>query len=458
MNLEPLTAISPLDGRYFDKTYHLRETVSEFALIKHRFQIEVMWLISLTKQRALGLPTLTKEAKSILLKRVENFDISDAKAVKKIEAKINHDVKAVEYYLKQIMTDNESLHPLIEFAHFACTSEDINNLSYALMLNELKTNFLLPVINQLSDSIINLAHTYANDAMVSRTHGIVASPTTFGKEMANFVSRLNQQVKQLISFLFCGKMNGAVGNYNAHVFAYPEVDWPALTADFINKLGLSNNTYTTQIEPHDNIAQFSHIIQRINTILIDFSRDIWGYISLGYLKLKIVDNEVGSSTMPHKVNPIDFENSQGNLGIANALLSHLCAQLPLSRWQRDLTDSTQLRNLGSAFGHSLLAYNTLTQGIGKLSVDKVKLEDDLENNWEVITEAIQIMLRKHHIDNAYEIIKKFSRGKNRSKEALISFIEQLPLPNDSKNRLINLHPREYTGLATQLANQIANIF
>jgi len=454
MKLEPLTAVSPLDGRYADKTQVLRPLLSEFALIKYRFHVEVMWLITLSKQKALNLPVLSDESKSILLSRVDSFSVDDANAIKKIERDINHDVKAVEYYLKNIMSEHETLRPLIEYVHFACTSEDINNVAYALICQKSLSDHLIPLISQIHQGLLNLAHTHANLPMLSRTHGQPASPTTFGKEMANIAYRLSRQLKQLSSFTMCAKFNGAVGNYNAHVFANSTVDWPSITGSFIQDLGLDHTPYSTQIEPHDTIAELCHHLIRVNTILIDFSRDMWRYISLGYLQLKVKDIEVGSSTMPHKVNPIDFENAEGNLGLANSLLTHLSLQLPVSRLQRDLTDSTQLRNIGSAFSHSTIAWNALIKGMSRISIDEISIKKDLDNHWEVLTEAIQITLRQHQVENAYEIIKKISRGKSLSKQDILNMIEQLPIPIDSKNKLKELTPASYIGLAGELAKKI----
>lgn len=455
MDLTSLTAISPIDGRYADKTYELREIFSEYGLIRQRVLVEVRWLQALSRHAQIPeVPEFDDEANGMLNRIVEKFSVEDAQRVKAIEATTNHDVKAVEYFLKEKTANNAQIAEIKEFFHFACTSEDINNLAYALMLQEARKNILLDQSDTIIEAIRELATHYADQAMLSRTHGQPASPTTLGKEMANVVARLQRQREQMASVPLLGKINGAVGNYNAHIVAYPDVDWAALACGFVESLGLSWNPYTTQIEPHDYVAELFHAVQRFNTILIDYSRDIWGYISVGHFKQKVVDGEVGSSTMPHKVNPIDFENAEGNLGVANAILEHLAIKLPVSRWQRDLTDSTVLRNLGVGIAHGVIAYKSLLKGINKLEANPVCLDTELDNNWEVIAEPIQTVMRRYGIENAYEKLKTLTRGQQINQQAIQAFISELELPEDAKNRLLALTPANYTGQAQQLAERI----
>ncbi len=455
MELTPLTAISPIDGRYGAKTDALRPLFSEYGLIRHRVLVEVRWLIALSEEPAITeLKPFSAHARHILEGIVESFDLPDAQRVKNIERTTNHDVKAVEYFLKEKITGNAELEAAAEFIHFACTSEDINNLAYALMLREARGQILLPTLDELIQALRELAHRHADQPMLSRTHGQTASPTTLGKEMANFAYRLKRQREQIAAVPMLGKINGAVGNFNAHMIAYPEVDWPAFAERFVTGLGLDWNPYTIQIEPHDYMAELFHAIIRANDILIDFDRDVWGYISLGYFKQKTVAGEVGSSTMPHKVNPIDFENSEGNLGLANALLEHLALKLPISRWQRDLTDSTVLRNLGVGFAHSLIAYQSTLKGIAKLEVNPQRLEDDLDAAWEVLAEAIQTVMRRYGIPEPYEKLKAFTRGRAIDRESITRFIEGLELPEAVKARLLALTPHGYLGNAPEQARRI----
>ena len=456
MQLSTLTAVSPVDGRYAGKTSALRPIFSEFGLIRCRVQVEVRWLQRLAAHS--GIPEVapfSSEANALLNQLAENFELAHAERVKEFERTTNHDVKAVEYLLKEQAKQLPELAKVNEFIHFACTSEDINNLSHALMLREGRDNVLLPVMRQLADAIRALAVEHANVPMLSRTHGQPASPTTLGKELANVVYRLERQIAQVEAVPLLGKINGAVGNYNAHLSAYPEVDWEANARAFIeDDLGLTWNPYTTQIEPHDYIAELFDAVARFNTILIDFDRDIWGYISLGYFKQRTVAGEIGSSTMPHKVNPIDFENSEGNLGIANALLQHLASKLPISRWQRDLTDSTVLRNLGVGFAHSLIAYEASLKGIGKLELNQARIAEDLDNCWEVLAEPIQTVMRRYAIENPYEKLKELTRGKGISPEALQTFIESLDIPAEAKAELRKLTPANYIGNAAAQAKRI----
>ncbi|BCX88300.1 adenylosuccinate lyase [Methylomarinovum tepidoasis] len=451
----PLTAISPIDGRYADKNEALRPVFSEYGLIRHRVLVEVRWLQALADEPAIAeVPPLSPEARRFLEEILETFSEADAERVKAIERTTNHDVKAIEYFLKEKVADQAELAKIAEFIHFACTSEDINNLAYALMVKSGRDETLLPLIDEVSEEIRTLAHRTAAVPMLSRTHGQPASPTTLGKEMANFVHRLYRQRRQLAGVEILGKINGAVGNYNAHTIAYPEVDWPALSKRFVEGLGLTWNPYTTQIEPHDWIAEFFDALARLNTVLIDFDRDVWGYISLGYFKQKTVAGEVGSSTMPHKVNPIDFENAEGNLGVANAVARHLAEKLPVSRWQRDLTDSTVLRNLGVAVAHTRIALQSTLKGIAKLEVDEARLSEDLDANWEVLGEAVQTVMRRYGIEQPYEKLKELTRGRRIDAESLKHFIAKLDIPDAAKQRLLALTPADYTGLARQLAEQI----
>ncbi len=456
MNLSELTAISPIDGRYGSKTKDLRAIFSEYGLIRHRVLVEVRWLQKLASIDAISeVPPLSPHAQQILDGIVENFSEEDAQRVKNIERTTNHDVKAVEYFLKEKIQGNSELEAISEFIHFACTSEDINNLSYALMLSQGRSQALLPIMDQMVDAITTLAHDYADVSMLSRTHGQTASPTTVGKEMANVAYRLKRQRTQLISVPMLGKINGAVGNYNAHLSAYPTLDWEAIAEEFVTSLGLAWNPYTIQIEPHDYIAEMFNALARFNTILIDFDRDIWGYIAQGYFKQKTVAGEVGSSTMPHKVNPIDFENSEGNLGIANALFDHLGNKLPISRWQRDLTDSTVLRTLGVGIAHAIIAYQATLKGISKLQLNPQRLADDLDNAWEVLAEPVQTVMRRYGIEKPYEKLKELTRGQGGINETTMqAFITQLDIPADAKQRLLEMTPTHYTGNASAQAKKI----
>ncbi|MBL6752454.1 MAG: adenylosuccinate lyase [Nevskia sp.] len=450
MNLSSLTALSPIDGRYADKTYGLRPIFSEFGLIRYRVQVEARWLLALAAHP--GIPevkALSPEATARLQGIADNFDVQDAHRVKIIEETTNHDVKAVEYYLKEKISNNDELAAIKEFIHFACTSEDINNLAYAMMLRDARSQVLLPALDRLLGGLKSLAQRFAEQPMLARTHGQPASPTTLGKEMAVFAQRLRRQRQQLAASALLGKLNGAVGNYNAHLAAYPDVDWPAFAQAFIEGLGLEPSPATTQIEPHDFIAEYFHALIRANTILLDFCRDIWGYVSLGYFRQKTVDGEVGSSTMPHKVNPIDFENAEGNLGLANAILAHLTEKLPISRWQRDLTDSTVLRNLGVGVAHSLVAYQSIEKGLGKLEADAWRMSRDLDDNWEVLAEAIQTVMRRHGLPEPYEQLKRLTRGQKLGREALRRFVQELPLPEAERQRLLALTPGAYIGNAVE---------
>ncbi|MFY0663965.1 MAG: adenylosuccinate lyase [Natronospirillum sp.] len=455
MDLSALTAISPIDGRYGNKTLTLREHFSEFGLIKYRVLVEIRWLQCLANHAGITeLTTFSEEANALLNSIVVNFSVTDAQRIKDIERTTNHDVKAVEYFIKEKIADNAELQAVTEFVHFACTSEDINNLSHALMLKHGVEDVMLPIMERIVAEIRALAHTHAAQPMLSRTHGQTASPTTLGKEMANVVHRLERQIAQIKRTEFLGKINGAVGNYNAHLATYPEVDWQANAATFIEDLGLTFNPYTTQIEPHDYIAELYDAFARFNTILIDFDRDVWGYISLGYFKQRTIAGEVGSSTMPHKVNPIDFENSEGNLGIANAILAHLGSKLPVSRWQRDLTDSTVLRNMGVGLAHSLIGYESTLKGVSKLEVNAERLNQDLNQAWEVMAEAVQTVMRRYGIEQPYEKLKAFTRGKAITRDGMIEFIGTLDLPAAEKERLLAMTPASYIGNAIAQAKAV----
>jgi adenylosuccinate lyase len=455
MELTSLTAVSPVDGRYGSKVSDLQPIFSEFGLIRHRVLVEVHWLQALAAQQEITeVPALSEHATNILNSIIEKFSVEDAQRVKNIEKTTNHDVKAVEYFLKEKITGNQELEQISEFIHFACTSEDINNLSHALMLREGRGQVLLPQMGEVITAIKALAHEHADVPMLSRTHGQPASPTTLGKEMANVAYRLQHQRNQVASVTMLGKINGAVGNYNAHMVAYSEVDWPGFAKKFIESLGLTWNPYTTQIEPHDYMAELFDATARFNTILIDFCRDIWSYISIGHFKQKTIAGEVGSSTMPHKVNPIDFENGEGNLGIANALFSHLTTKLPISRWQRDLTDSTVLRNLGVGFAHSSIAMQSIVRGIYKLEVNTDSLAQDLDMNWEVLAEPIQTVMRKYGIEKPYEKLKELTRGQRITKVEMQQFIDGLELPEQVKDALKELTPANYIGNATEQAKKI----
>ncbi|MGQ0657498.1 MAG: adenylosuccinate lyase [Chromatiales bacterium] len=452
MDLSPLTGISPLDGRYADKTAELRPLFSEYGLIRHRVIVEVAWLKLLAGCGELKeIPPLSERSGRLLEDIIARFDVCDAQRVKTIEATTNHDVKAVEYFLKEKLAGNSELEKIGEFIHFACTSEDTNNLAYALMLREARARVLLPRMDQIIAALVSLARATAAEPMLARTHGQPASPTTLGKEMAVFVHRLRRQREQLSAQPLLGKMNGAVGNFSAHLAAYPEVNWPALARGFVEGLGLTWNPCTTQIEPHDFMAELFAIIARFNTILVDLCRDMWGYVSLGYFRQQTVAGEVGSSTMPHKVNPIDFENSEGNLGIANALLAHLAAKLPVSRWQRDLTDSTTLRNIGTAIAQSLVAYQSCLKGLSRLAADQDALRADLEHSWEVLAEPIQTVMRRYGLETPYERLKELTRGQSVTRDALHQFIDSLALPEVEKRRLKAMTPAIYVGNAAAQA-------
>ncbi len=456
MELTALTAISPVDGRYADKTDELRPLFSEYGLIRHRVLVEVRWLQALAQHP--GIPEaspLSAQANGKLEDLLKAFDSAAAARIKGIERITNHDVKAVEYWLKEQVAGDAELQAVGEFIHFACTSEDINNLAYALMLREARARILLPQLDRVLDAIGRLAHQRADQPMLARTHGQPASPTTLGKEMANVAYRLKRQRAQLEAIPVLGKINGAVGNYNAHLAAYPEVDWEDFARRFVTEtLGLDWNSYTTQIEPHDYMAEYFHALMRANTVLLDFCRDIWSYIAIGYFRQKTVAGEVGSSTMPHKVNPIDFENAEGNLGVANALLDHLAAKLPVSRWQRDLTDSTVLRALGVGLAHSLVAYQSCLKGIGKLEVNAAALDADLDDNWEVLAEPIQTVMRRYGLEQPYEQLKALTRGQRIERETLRAFIADLAIPEEAKQRLLALTPATYTGNAAAQARNL----
>jgi adenylosuccinate lyase len=456
MELTPLTAISPIDGRYADKTADLRPIFSEYGLIRHRVLVEVRWLQALARHPGIPeVPPLSGQASRILNDLAENFSLAEAQRVKNIERTTNHDVKAVEYLLKEEIAGNPELEAIREFIHFACTSEDINNLAYALMLREARTQVLLPELDQIIAAITRLAHQHAARPMLARTHGQPASPTTLGKEMANFAYRLQRQRAQLAATPLLGKINGAVGNYNAHLAAYPELDWEDFARRFVTEdLGLDWNPYTIQIEPHDYMAEFFHAVMRANTVLLDFCRDVWSYIAIGYFHQKTVAGEIGSSTMPHKVNPIDFENAEGNLGVANALLDHLATKLPVSRWQRDLTDSTVLRTLGVGLAHSLVAYQSCRKGIGKLEVNATALDADLDDNWEVLAEPIQTVMRRYGIEQPYERLKALTRGQRVNREILQAFIAGLAIPGEVKQRLLAMTPASYVGNAAAQARKV----
>lgn len=455
MQLSALTAVSPIDGRYADKTAELRSIFSEFGLLKYRVQVEVRWLQKLASTTAIEqVPAFSAEANAILDNIVATFDESHAGRIKEIERTTNHDVKAVEYFLKEQVAQNEELNAVNEFIHFACTSEDINNMSHALMLKEARDSVILPYTDKLVDELKRLAKEYQSIPMMARTHGQPASPTTMGKEMANVAYRLERQRKQIAEVAVLGKVNGAVGNYNAHLSAYPSLDWAQFAQEFVTSLGVTLNPFTTQIEPHDYIAELFDAVARFNTILIDFNRDVWGYIALGHFKQKTIAGEIGSSTMPHKVNPIDFENSEGNLGLANALFGHLASKLPVSRWQRDLTDSTVLRNLGVGVGYAIIAYQATLKGISKLQVNEQSLLNELDNNWELLAEPIQTVMRRYGIEKPYEKLKELTRGKKVNQQIMAEFIDGLELPDEAKVQLKKLTPSNYIGQAVDLVNQI----
>ena len=455
MNLSALTAVSPIDGRYGNKTAALREVFSEYGLIKRRVLVEIRWLQCLSAHDSITeVPALTSAANQHLEQLLHNFGEADACRIKDIEATTNHDVKAVEYFIKEKFLGNTELESIAEFVHFGCTSEDINNLSHALMLRDGIAQVLLLNMLEVTSALSAVAHSAAAVPMLARTHGQTASPTTMGKEFANVVARLRRQLSQLEQVQYLGKINGAVGNYNAPLSAYPQVDWQANAKCFVESLGLTFNPYTTQIEPHDYMAELFDNIARFNTILIDFNRDIWGYISMGYFTQKTVAGEVGSSTMPHKVNPIDFENSEGNLGLGNAVFSHLAAKLPVSRWQRDLTDSTVLRNMGVGFGYSLIAYQACIKGIGKLRLNEARMVQDLNDSWEVLAEPIQTVMRRYGIEKPYEKLKELTRGQDMSQEVIQAFVETLDLPEEARKKLLALTPADYIGNAVAQAQDI----
>jgi len=454
MKIEKLLSISPLDGRYSDSVQDLRSITSEYGLIRYRVIVEIKWFIHLSKNPKIKeLPSLNIKDTRYLNDLIDNFSIKDAKRVKSIESRTNHDVKAVEYFLKEKFKLNKNLAPYTEFIHFACTSEDINNLAYALMIKDasLITKKSLKLI---TNRVKFLSKKYSNNPMLSRTHGQSASPTTMGKEFANYFHRINKLENEINKHIMSGKINGAVGNYNAHMVAYPKINWESVAESFVNNLKLDFNKHTTQVEPKDTIALLLGDYVKLNNILIDLSRDIWGYISLGYFSQQLKEGEVGSSTMPHKVNPIDFENAEGNLGIANAILTHISNTVTISRWQRDLTDSTIMRNIGSSFGYINLALYSLLKGLNKLEINKIKLKQDLDDSWEVLTEAIQTVIRKNNIPNGYELMKKLSRGKKISKEDLVKFIDEMDVPYDDKQSLSKLTPSSYIGLASKLAKDL----
>lgn len=456
MSLSALTALSPLDGRYAAKVEALRAHFSEFGLIRNRVTVEIEWLKALAAEPAISeVPAFSVETIAELDDLVTNFSEADAENIKAIERTTNHDVKAIEYFLREHFSGNPEIAKVGEFIHFACTSEDINNLSHALMLKAARETVMLPALNNVITRLTDLAHEHAAVPMLSRTHGQPASPTTLGKEMANVVYRLQRQADQINTVPMLGKINGAVGNYNAHLSAYPEIDWENFALRFVTGLGLTFNPYTIQIEPHDYMAELFDAISRVNTVLIDLNRDIWGYISVGYFKQKVKAGEIGSSTMPHKVNPIDFENAEGNLGIANALLRHLAEKLPISRWQRDLTDSTVLRNMGVALGYTLLGFDSCLRGLNKLEANPARLADDLDHNWEVLAEPIQTVMRRYNVPNAYEQLKELTRGKSGiNRDSLHQFINTLAIPEADKQRLLAMTPGSYIGKATELAMRI----
>jgi adenylosuccinate lyase len=455
MTLSTITALSPLDGRYASKVAALRPLLSEFGLMHRRVQVEIEWFIALSDAGLDGFTPLSEAARGLLRGLILRFSETDARAIKEIEKTTNHDVKAVEYWLKSRFENQPELKAASEFVHFACTSEDINNTSHALMLKAARAEVMLPALDRITAQLVGMAHAYASVPMLSRTHGQTASPTTVGKEIANVVARLQHARGRIADVQLLAKMNGAVGNYNAHSVAYPDKNWETFSRGVVEQqLGLSFNPYTIQIEPHDYMAELFDAFTRTNTILIDFSRDVWGYISLGYFKQKLKDGEVGSSAMPHKVNPIDFENAEGNFGLANAMLAHLSQKLPISRWQRDLTDSTVLRNMGVALGYALLGYDSLARGLGKLELNAAALAADLDDAWEVLAEAIQTVMRRHALPQPYEQLKAFTRGKPMTRELMQGFIANLALPQAEKDRLLSMTPAGYTGQAAALAARI----
>ncbi|MDA8580848.1 adenylosuccinate lyase [Litoricolaceae bacterium] len=455
MNLSTLTAISPIDGRYASKVDALRPIASEFGLMRARVEVELAWIKSLASHPQIDeVAPLSEQAIAEIDAIVTDFSEDDGQRVKAIERTTNHDVKAIEYFIKEQFDNNPELRSISEFVHFACTSEDINNLSYSLMLTRMRDDVLQPTMRQIIDLLRSKANEWASHPMLSRTHGQSASPTTVGKELANVVARMERQLTQFEAVQLLGKLNGAVGNYNAHLSAYPDVDWAAHAESVITNLGLTFNLYTTQIEPHDCIAEYFDALKRFNTILMDLNRDLWSYISLDYFKQKTVAGEVGSSTMPHKVNPIDFENSEGNLGLANAVLEHLSAKLPVSRWQRDLTDSTVLRNVGVGAAHALIAYESSLKGLNKLEINLAVITDDLAKRWEVLAEPVQTVMRRYGIEKPYEQLKELTRGKPIDEESLRAFISQLEIPDEAKQALLEMTPLSYTGTAEAQARAV----
>lgn len=452
--MDNLNAISPLDGRYSYLTEELKDFFSESAFTKHRIEVEIAWFEALFNENLPGFLPLSNESKNILKNISKNISHDDFLDIKNIEKVTNHDVKAIEYWLKNKISQYANLNKFKEFIHFACTSEDINNTAYALMLYRARELLIIPFLNKLNLKLHNMALTYANKPMLSRTHGQHASPTTVGKEFANFSARLSRAIKNISDVEILAKINGATGNYNAHIVAYPQVDWPAFSKKVLISLKLVQNTHTTQIEPHDWISSLFDAITRTNNILLDLNRDIWGYISLGYFKQVVKEGEIGSSTMPHKVNPIDFENSEGNLGLANSIMRHMSDKLTISRWQRDLSDSTVLRNLGVGIGHSLIAWKSCFKGLNKLEINEESINQDLDNCWEILAEPIQTIMRRYNIDNPYEKLKYLTRGRNISKEIMHDFIKGLELPEEVINNLLMLTPRTYIGLSSQLANNL----
>jgi adenylosuccinate lyase len=452
--LSPLSALSPLDGRYHKQLEPLRASFSEAALFRHRIAIEIRWLLALAAENAIAeIRPFSKETNQALERLIESFSEEDAGQVKVIEAETNHDVKAIEYWLKQRLGGNPEAARVAGFVHFACTSEDINNLAYALMLKDARDRVLLPALDRVIEALAGMAKSLADAAMLSRTHGQPATPTTLGKELANFAHRLRRARKGVAAVSLAGKINGAVGNYNAHLAAYPDFDWESFARRFVESMGLEFNSHTTQIEPHDSFAEQFDALARANTILLDLDRDVWGYVSLGYFRQRAKAGEVGSSTMPHKVNPIDFENSEGNLGIANALLRHLSEKLPVSRWQRDLSDSTVQRNIGVALGHTLLAYESCLKGLGKLEADRARMLEDLDANWEVLGEAVQTVMRRYGLPDPYEQLKALTRGKRVDGDTMRAFVKGLALPEAEKAKLLKLTPATYTGKAAELARK-----
>ena len=455
MTASPIKAITPVDGRYQSKTSDLQEIFSEYGLIKNRLFVEIRWLIALShQQEILELAPISDTDTQWLLQLYDNFDEKDALRVKEIESTTNHDVKAVEYFIKEKLAQHPILSKASEFTHFACTSEDINNLSYALMLSQGRDKVIMPTLYKLSENLSTLADNYAKTPMMSRTHGQPATPTTMGKEFANTVYRIQRQLHHLENNDILGKINGAVGNYNAHIVAYPQLDWMEFAKSFVEDLNLGFNPYTTQIEPHDYMAELFHVMIRINVILIDLSRDIWGYISLNFFKQKLIAGEIGSSTMPHKVNPIDFENAEGNLGLANAMFQHLAEKLPISRFQRDLTDSTVLRSMGTAFGHCMIAWSSLAKGLSKLEINPQIMLDELDNNWSLLAEPIQTVMRRYGVANAYEKLKELTRGTQIEQKTIQDFIKTLNIPEKAKDDLLKLTPANYIGYASEQAKLI----